>query len=148
MNTKNLLIASLVGAVLILIFTNVPILDFINCLLCAGFWGSALFAVWLYRRLNGTLSVKDGVMVGLLAGVFAGVIGFLLSFLGWTGAAELMRVVGQFAPPEAMPNLEALAPAVNAGVSFVGALITIILATIGGWIGGAIFKFPKEPAAQ
>ncbi|MCJ7796332.1 MAG: hypothetical protein MUQ56_06140, partial [Thermoleophilia bacterium] len=64
MNTKNLLIASLVGGVAITLLANVPILNFINCLLCAGFWAGAILAVWLYKRQTGTVTLGQAVAVG------------------------------------------------------------------------------------
>ena len=101
MNTKNLLISSLVGGLVITVLANVPILNFINCLLCAGFWGGAVLAVWLYRRQSGSMTLGQAVGVGALSGLFAGVIGFLLSFTGLTGAQALLDSYAQFAPPDA-----------------------------------------------
>ena len=41
---------------------------------------SAIFGVWLYRRLSGTLTVNEGIRLGALTDLFAGVLGFALSF--------------------------------------------------------------------
>ena len=43
MKNKNLWIASLAGAGVSLLASNLPFINLINCLLCAGFWGSAVF---------------------------------------------------------------------------------------------------------
>lgn len=145
MNTKNLLVASLVGGLVITILANVPILNFINCLLCAGFWGGAILAVWLYKRQAGSVTLGQAVAVGTLAGLFAGVIGFLLSFTGLTGAQALMDSYAQFVPSEgaASPPLEGVAAI---AFNFLGLLTNIIFGAIGGLIGGAIFK-SRTPAA-
>ncbi len=144
MNTKNLLIAGLVGGLVITVLANVPILNFINCLLCAGFWGGAILAVWLYKRQTGSVTLGQAVAVGTLAGLFAGVIGFLLSFTGLTGAQALMDSYAQFVPSEAAasPPLEG---AVAMAFNFLGLLTNIVFGAIGGLIGGAIFK-PRTPA--
>jgi len=144
MNTKNLLIASLVGGVAITLLANVPILNFINCLLCAGFWGGAILAVWLYKRLTGSLTLGQAVAVGTLAGVFAGVLGFLLSFAGLAGAQALMDSYAQFIPSEeaAEPPLSGVA---EVAFNLLGVLTTIVFGAIGGLIGGAIFK-SRPPA--
>lgn len=39
MNTKNLLLAGLIGGLISTALSNIPIINFVNCLLCAGFWG-------------------------------------------------------------------------------------------------------------
>ncbi len=105
MNTKNLWIASLSGAILSLLVSNLPYIGFVNCLLCGGFWGSALFAVWLYQRLSGTLTVRQGVKIGALTGLLAGLIGFALSFVGlaeYRSAGSAGRSTGRHAGD---PNL-------------------------------------------
>ena len=81
MNNKNLWIASLSGAAVSLLATNLPYIGLINCMLCAGFWGSAVFAVWLYRRLGGKVTIPEGIKIGALSGLIAWAIGLLLSFL-------------------------------------------------------------------
>ncbi|MCJ7513921.1 MAG: hypothetical protein MUO23_13280 [Anaerolineales bacterium] len=145
MNTKNLLIASLVGGLTITLLANVPILNFINCLLCAGFWGGAILAVWLYKRLTGSVTLGQGVAVGTLAGVLAGTFGFLLSFAGLAGAQALVNSYSQFLPPEA-----AMEPALSGSMSILfnllGVVTNIVFGAIGGLIGGAIFK-PRAPAS-
>jgi hypothetical protein len=91
MNTKNLWIASASGAALSLLVSNLPIIGLVNCLLCSGFWGSAIFAVWLYQRLGGMVSIRQGIKIGALAGLIAGVIGFALSFVGLAGVQGFLN---------------------------------------------------------
>jgi hypothetical protein len=74
-NTRNLLLASLIGGAVSLILTNVPVINLVNCLLCAGFWAGPLFAVWIYKRQTGSVTLGQGVAIGALAGVWSGVIG-------------------------------------------------------------------------
>jgi hypothetical protein len=140
MNTKNMWIAVLSGAALSLLVSNLPFLGFVNCLLCGAFWGSAIFAVWLYRHLSGTLTVREGVKIGAISGLLAGLIGFGLSFLGLAGAQGFMNSAQQLLPPDAAPELNDL-PAWGAWVfNFVGVLLNVGFGAIGGWIGGAIFN--------
>jgi hypothetical protein len=144
MNTKNLWIAVLSGAVLTTLVSNLPFVGFINCLLCAGFWGSAIFAVWLYRRLSGELTVGEGVRIGALTGLCAGVLGFALSFLGLAGVQGFASGAEQFLPAETLGDV-----GISAGDALIfnvlGVLFNIIFGTVGGWIGAAIFR-PKREA--
>jgi hypothetical protein len=105
MNTKNLWIAALSGAVLTTLVSNLPLIGFVNCLLCAGFWGSAIFAVWLYRRLNGALTVGQGVRIGALTGLLAGVLGLILSLVGLAGAQGFLNGARQFLPADATQGM-------------------------------------------
>ena len=66
MNTQNMWIACLSGAVLTTVVSNLPFIGIVNCLLCAGFWGSAIFSVWLYRRLSGAPTMRQVVVPSLL----------------------------------------------------------------------------------
>ena len=132
MNSKNLWIACLSGAVLITLVSNLPFVDMINILCFAGFWASAIFAVWLYRRLSGTVTIRQAVTIGLLTGLFSGILGFALSFLGVSGMQGLLNELSQEA--ESIPLWGAMI------FNFLGVIFNIFFGTIGGWIGGSIFK--------
>jgi hypothetical protein len=141
MNTKNLWIASLSGAVLTTVISNLPFIGLVNCLLCAGFWGSAIFAVWLYRRLSGTLTVRQGVYIGLLTGLCAGVLGFLLSFAGLAGLQGILNSYNSFMDANSSLSLGVDFPVWGEIVfNLIGVIFNLLFGAIGGWIGGAIFK--------
>ena len=140
MNTKNLWIASLSGAAVSLLASNLPLIGFVNCVLCGAFWGSAIFAVWLYRRLSGTVSIRQGVNIGLLTGLLAGLIGFGLSFAGLAGAQGFLKGAQQFLPADATQGMDAL-PAWGAWIfNFLGVLFNVGFGALGGWIGGMLFN--------
>jgi hypothetical protein len=147
MNTKNLWIASLTGAALTTLVSDLPFVGFVNCLLCGGFWGSAIFAVWLYRRLSGTVTIRQGVNIGLLTGLLAGLIGFVLSFAGLTGAQGFLNSARQFLPADATQGMNAI-PAWGALVfNFLGVLFNTGFGALGGWLGGIIFN-PDRKAGK
>jgi hypothetical protein len=140
MNTKNLWMAVLSGAVLTTLVSNLPFIDLVNLLCFAGFWASAIFAVWLYRRLDGSVTVSQGLRIGALTGLCAGILGFGLSFLGLAGLQGLINGVQQFVPADAAPG-DVDIPGWGAIVfNLVGVLFNVIFGTIGGWIGGALFR--------
>ena len=141
MNTKNLLVASLIGAVVSLVVVNVPFLNILAvCLLCVGFWGSALLAVWIYLRLTGSLTLGQAVAVGTLTGVWAGVLGFLLSFVGLAGAGALMHTFQSYVPSSGSFQMP-----VESGLplTFGGVCTDLVFGAIGGLIGGLIFRTKK-----
>jgi hypothetical protein len=144
MNAKNLWIAALSGAVMTTLLANVPVVDFVNLLLCAGFWGGAVFAVWLYRRLNGNLTLGQGVGIGALTGLLAGVLGFSISFLGLAGLQGIVNEIKLFAGAE---NVGTIDFSLGEAIAFntVGVMINILFGTIGGVIGGAIFRTSRAP---
>ncbi len=149
MNTKNILITGLVGAIITLLLTNIPIVSLVNCLICAGFWLGPLFATWLYKRMTGTLSTKEGVWVGVTAGVIAGVIGFLLSFIGAAGAAGIINQLNTVLPAQDQINMGGLeAGVLNIVATLIGVIFDIIVGAIGGLVGAAIFKDKTQPVTQ
>jgi hypothetical protein len=139
MNTKNLWIASLSAAALSLLVSNLPFIGFVNCLLCAGFWGSAIFAVWLYRRLSGTVTVNQGVKIGALSGLIAGVIGFGLSFLGLAGAQGFLNGAQDLLPADATQGMQDIPAWGGMIFNLLGVIFNAGFGALGGWIGGAIF---------
>jgi hypothetical protein len=147
MNAKNLWIAALSGAVLTTLVSNLPVVGFINLLLCAGFWGSAVFAVWLYRRLNGNLTLGQGVGIGALTGLLAGALGFSISFLGLAGLQGIVNGLKLFVPSENLGDIQySLGEAIP--FNLVGASVNVIFGVIGGMLGGAIFRTSREPSQK
>ena len=144
MNSKSLWIASLSGAALSLLVSNLPIIGFVNCLLFSGFWGSAIFAVWLYRRLGNTLSIRQGISIGALSGLIAGVLGFALSFAGLAGAQGLLNAAQLVLPADATKGMNDI-PAWGAYIfnSF-GVLFNVGFGALGGWIGAIIFDRNRQ----
>jgi hypothetical protein len=140
MNAKNLIIASLAGAVISLLLANMPVLSLVNCLLCVGFWGSAVFAVWLYQRMTGSVTLGQAVTIGTLAGVWAGLFGFLLSFVGVAGAAALVNSYKSVLPSSAGITMP---PESGLPFTLAGVCVDIVFGAIGGLIGGLIFRNKK-----
>lgn len=140
MITKNMWIAALSGAVLTTAVSNLPFIGLVNFLCFFGFWGSAIFAVWLYRRLSGTITVGDALRLGALTGLCAGILGFALSFLGLAGFQGTANELAQILPAEDMQDIENMSAMAILAFNLVGVMFNIIFGTIGGWIGGAIFR--------
>ena len=140
MNTKNLLTASLVGGLVSVLLANTPYVNLVNLLLCAGFWIGPIIAVWLYRRLEGRLTLREAIITGVLAGIWHGVLGLVLSPLGLAGAGGLLKDAQPFMSAQDWTNLETSLTGVG-GLLFnlVGAGIDIVFGLVGGLIGGAIF---------
>jgi hypothetical protein len=150
MHAKNLLISAVIGAMVITAMANVPILNLVNCLLCVGFWAGAILAVWLYRRFEGSVSLGQGVAIGALTGLFAGLLGFALSFVGGAGAGAMLNSVARLLPPETTAEMGDFSRELVAGpiailVNLTGVIVNILFGTLGGLIGGAVFR-PRLPA--
>ena len=141
MNMKHLLTASMVGGLISVVLVNTPFVNLINLLLCAGFWIGPIVAVWLYRRLDGALTLREAVLTGILAGAWHGLFGLLLSPLGLTGAGGLLDALRPFMSAQDLPDLESALTGMR-GMMFnlVGAGIDIVFGFLGGLIGGPIFS--------
>lgn len=140
MNTKHLVTASLVGGLISFVLVNAPFVGLINLLLCAGFWIGPIVAVWLYRRLTGTLTLREAVIVGLLAGAWHGLIGVVLSPLGLAGAGGLLHGLSQFMSGQDLSNLEnSLTGAGGMLFNLFGVGIDILFGFIGGLLGNVLF---------
>ncbi|HEX5810228.1 MAG TPA: hypothetical protein VFY25_16275 [Anaerolineales bacterium] len=148
MNTKHLLIASLAGGLVSLMLVNTPFVNLINVLLCAGYWIGPLVAVWLYRRLGGTLTMSQAIVTGMLAGAWHGLFGVILSPLGLAGAGGVLNAVRPFMSAQDLPDLETALTGVG-GVLFnlVGIAFDIGFGFLGGLIGNAVFRSarPADP---
>ncbi len=145
MNSRNLWIACLSGAALSLLVSNLPIIGLVNILCFAAFWGSAIFAVWLYRRLSGMPTVRQSAGIGALTGVLAGLLGFALSFAGISGAQGCLNTYSMFASPDALKSMEELPAWAGIVFNLMGVLFNVGFGTLGGLIGGALFNRNAKP---
>jgi hypothetical protein len=141
MNTKYLLAASLVGGLISTVLVNTPYVNLINLLACTGFWVGPLVAVWLYRRLVGTPTLGQAVVIGLMAGAWHGLLGVVLSPLGLAGAGGLLNQLRPFMSAQDWPGLEPALTGVGGLIfNLVGVAFDLAFGLIGGLIGGAIFR--------
>ena len=139
MNTKSLLIASLTGGLISLVLVNTPFVNLINLLICAGFWVGPIVAVWLYRRLGGTLTLGQAMLVGVLAGAWHGLFGLVLSPLGLAGAGGLLNEMRPFVSAQDLPDVMTALTGVRGMLfNFVGVAIDVAFGFIGGLIGGSV----------
>ena len=140
MNTRNLWIASLTGGLVSTVLVNTPFVNWINLLICAGFWIGPIVAVWLYRRQEGTVTVSQAMLIGMLAGVCHGILGVLLSPLGLAGAGGLLHGLQQIVPAQDLPDLyTALTGMAGLMFNLLGVIVDVVFGFVGGLVGGAVF---------
>jgi hypothetical protein len=151
MNIKNLLLTALVGGLVTEVLTNVPILNLLTCIICVSFWIGPLLAVWLFRRLEGHVTLNQGMGIGTLAGVIAGIIGFILSFVNMAGVGDLPEIMRSMPGVQAQ-DLEQMKILFSGPMliifNLMGVAITIFFGFIGGLIGGAIFRQKKSTTGE
>lgn len=147
MNTKNLLLASLVGALVTTALAHIPVLNLVNCLLCIGFWGGAIIAVLIYKNMTGSMTLGQAVWVGILTGVFSGILGLLLGLIGLAGAAGLASRFSQYMPSGMPRDFNPTGFGMRVVFGLVGLVADVVFGLIGGLIGGALFQ-TKAPASK
>ena len=146
MNTKNLLIASAIGAVVTAALATIPGVNLLVCVVCLPFWGGPLLAAWIYKRQNGTMTMNQAIGVGALTGLFAGVLAFIINLaVGPAASAALVNLLKQYMPAGSAPLVPVSTGSASVLSLLVGVLVDVVFGVIGGLIGGALFK--DKPAA-
>jgi len=136
MNNRSMLISALVGALVMIVLSNVPVLSLINCLLCAGICIGGMVAVWFYRRQTGTaLTTGQAAAVGAVAGVIAGIVGAILA--ATLGADAIQTAIESDPTGQVRSALGGLVG--GAGSFLVSFVINIIVYPLFGAIGGMIY---------
>jgi hypothetical protein len=138
-NTRILLVTSLIGGLVSVVLSNVPVLNLVNCLVCAGFWLGPLLAVWLYRRQTADVSFGQAVGIGTLAGVWHGLFGFVLSLAGLAGGQAFLQSYARLIPGDVGTD-QALASVGAMAITLAGVVVSILFGAVGGAVGGAILK--------
>ncbi len=156
--TPKRLKAAAIGGSAAGIASQIPVVNFANCLCCALVVGGGMLAVYLAMKdepATATAPYGDGAMIGVLAGVAAAVVGAIVAIPMVALFGDPMEQVRSFLegmegmPPEA---LEAMSGAETGGMAAFGVLaflaslvVDVIFSALGGVIGAAVFH--KKPSA-
>lgn len=91
LNRNAMLAAAAIAGVWIGLFSNIPVIACLNCLLFAWVWIGGILAVYLYRRSEHEpyLTVTQGMLLGLLAGVIGALIGVVVLSI-WHGPVTII----------------------------------------------------------
>lgn len=152
MNTRAFLISTLIAGAVMGLLSNIPLLNLVNCLLCAWLWGGGILAVFLYRRFapeHFELTSSNGILLGLVAGVFGAVIGAIVSVIFQAATQQtFVRLIEQqeLFRSELAPYMDTLRSA--GGFSFFGLVCNLIFYPLFGLVGGLLgVNFFKGKAA-
>ena len=139
------------------IASQIPIVNFANCLCCALVVGGGMLAVYLAMRdepPTPTAPYGDGAMIGVLAGVVAAVVGAIVAIpmrMIVGDPTEMIRGIMEGfegVPPEVLDALsgdETGRVAVFGAVAFlVGLVVDVVFSAIGGVIGAAVFHKKRQ----
>lgn len=118
---------------------NLPLLNFVNCILCIWAWLGGAMAVVLYRRSQaGTpvVSTGQGAGLGALAGLVGAIVGVITYLLTASLSAPLMTSMMQTLNmnlPTGMQN-----PGSVLGWALILLVIDLVLYPLFGGLGGLI----------
>ncbi len=140
----------------------IPFIGWINCLCCALVIACGLVAAYLQSqqcaKVGAPFAVGDGALVGLVAGLFYGVANGIMGAIMQLafGVGDMQEVIEQIessgvdmdpAVMEQMTSfMESTGPVLMALIGvFIAIILGAIFATLGGLIGGALFKKEGPP---
>ena len=141
------------GGVLIAVLTGIPMLNWVNCMCCAGVLSGGMVAVYLYRRQVGEdaqILAREGAVLGLLAGIIGSVLGGVVSlFFHAVAFDSISTLIEDFADPvlqdqfsEWMALLSS--PIAYLGLVFLSLVVNILFGLLGGLLGVSFWgKSPK-----
>ena len=124
------------------LLTNLPILALGNCLLCLWVWGGGLFSAWLYKRLQGSVTLNQAGWLGAMAGFLGGAASGLITIYRGTGAGLLPGQIANQLPLEFAEQLQSLGmlQGMVATFALLEVFAFIFLGSIGGLIGGLLWR--------
>ncbi len=161
-NSPSMLKATLMGGAAFGFLGAVPLLGALNCACCSLVVGAGFVAAFLYSRdcekQHAAFSPGSGAIVGLVAGMFYAVTNALASaLLHLVVGTDFEEVLAQLEdrgvaiPPEAEPFFDFFthaSPILLVSLLFCfWLLVGAVFSTLGGVIGGAVFKVVPPPAA-
>lgn len=155
MNTRALLITSAIAGFAMALLSNIPLINYGNCVICMWLWGGGILGAWLYPRFDAAtraVTPGRGAIIGVVSGLIGALIAILFSALlsGFTAQNVQMALAEmQITDPQVERMLESFAePASLILISFLFNIVLYpLFGAIGGAIGGMIFgRSTSEPA--
>ena len=158
----SMLKATMIGGATAGVLAALPVIQFLNCACCALVIGGGFLAAYLYSRQCSGAGVEfrpgNGALVGLVAGLFYAAANSIVStiiqaILGGSieDVLEQIESSGVEIPPEAEEWIEYATSGGPFLILLIGfgfpLLVAAIFSTIGGLIGGAVFKVEMTPPA-
>jgi hypothetical protein len=158
--TASKLQPALIAGVAIGLLSGIPIINIGNC--CCCLWvvaGGALAAYLLQQRQASPIDLGDAALVGLMAGAIGAVVSTIISlpFAMLSGAMNQQAAIDALSnardlPPEAREYVERIRGFLSGGGGaalgvigfFFSLVIDAIFATLGGLIGGLVFKKKRD----
>lgn len=150
---NNKLKPAVIGGVVLGLLSAIPFVNFVNLCCCAWAILGGLLASYLYVKNSPTpANAGDGAIIGAIAGGIGAaiylVIGIPLALVSGAAMREMMiSLLAKFDPRQAdlfrgaAMQGESVASTIIQG--FIGALLLVVFAIIGGLIGIAIFEKRK-----
>lgn len=139
MNTRSVILSTLIAGIAIALFGNLPVLNIVNCALCAWVWIGGALSVLLYRRFEGgrpVLSAGQSAGLGALSGFIGTVIGAVVFLLTSSLSLPIMNALARALQVEGALSNGGLLE--NAGVAFGFFIADAILYPLFGALGAMI----------
>ena len=145
---------ALIGGVILGLLSAIPFVNFVNLCCCAWAILGGLLASYLYVKNCPTpASPGDGAVVGAITGAIGAVvylvIGIPLAILSGAAMREMMiKMMSSLDPRQAemfRAQMEAQGESISGIIvqSFIGALLLVVFAVVGGLIGIPLFEKRK-----
>ncbi len=151
MNSRSLWPSVLIAGAAMGLLGNLPLLNFVNCILCIWAWLGGALAVVLYRRYQkGQAAATTGQAAGLgaIAGVVGALIGFVVYFATASISAPLMDAVARALNVQSDLQLGTQNPGSALGGALFFMAVDLVLYPLFGALGGLVTAtIINKPAA-
>jgi len=165
-HAPSMLRSTLIGGTVFGFLGGIPIVGGLNCLCCSLFVAGGFLAAFLYSKECAAAGVEfkpgNGALIGLVAGLFysvtTAIVSGIVSMLMPTDPEQMIDMMEQMGVPPESLDIAAKWMESSTGIMglifgfFIALLLAAIFSTIGGLIGGAVFKVqpqpPESPTAQ
>jgi hypothetical protein len=143
-------IPALYGGIIMGVLSAVPILNFVNCLCCAGTMLGGFMAVYFYKKQltaeMDAMTNSDGLGLGAFAGLFGAIAstilgGLIFLIVGDIASEMVLRILNSSGvlnnmPPESRAQMEQ--QMAQRGFSIVSVVANFIICPLFGLLGGLI----------
>ena len=150
MNSRSFVLSALIAGIVMGVLANLPVLNFLNCILCLWIWVGGILGVFLYRRFQhgeSGLTPGQGAGLGALAGLIAVFVGVVVYAATSFISMPMMAAMARYFQIEGDLPFQQAGPwaMISSAIFFmlVNLVADPLFGAISGFIGASLLR--KEP---
>jgi hypothetical protein len=154
MNSRSFVLSTLIAGVVMGVLANLPLLNFLNCILCLWIWVGGILGVFLYKQFQhgeSALTPGQGAGLGALAGLIGVVVGLVVYAATSFISMPMMAALARYLRVQGDLPFNQVGPWAMISTAIFFTLVNMVaypaFGALSGFVGGSLIQAKAPPPA-